>query len=106
MDNTIFIILLAITLLLLLAGICVAHSSVLQLNKVMGWLRFIPDEYDPPCKYNIHFGIVSINVIAQYKSKDGTAWNFTVKEFPFDPNDSEDMNFAYREALELIEHLS
>lgn len=106
MSNTIFIILLTIQLALLAASICVTHSSVLQLNKLMSWIRFIPDAYDAPRKYNIHFGVVSMNVIAKYEAKDGTSWIFTVKEFPFDPNDPEDMNFAYREALELIEHLS
>lgn len=106
MSNTIFIILLAIQLALLAASICVGHSSVLQLNKVMDLLRFIPDAYDTPCKYYARIRVVSVYVIAQYEAKDGTAWIFTVKEFAFDPNDSEDMNYAYREALELIEHLN
>lgn len=66
-----------------------------------------PVSDDTPLKFEARLSCFGYaEVVAEYYCMDKTTRTFVVKRFPYDPNDIEDMDFAYSEALELKEHLS
>ncbi len=68
----------------------------------MSWPR--PD--DTPYEYTMkEFGNYAVAVYGVFRTADGHFCYVVVKAFGFDPTDSEDKEFAIREAEELIEKL-
>lgn len=78
------------------------HAKSLEVHISKSW----PSVGATPAAYKLMYSTCgAISVDAVYRANDGhTLWT-TIKEFPCNPDDADDMAFAIRKAEELIDKL-
>lgn len=91
--------------------LCLAVRSATQADNRRRTAKFyydnIPDSDQAPVSYNAILCSAGYAAVqGEYRNPNGTTVTLTIKTFPYILGDQEDMDFAYRNALELLEILN